>query len=223
MENGPYLLPQSSLLKDKMQQTIKQWYEQISTHKKELMQHALAQRTKYVTIVLEDVFQPFNASAIVRTAEIFGLQDVHVTELRNNFRPSVSISRGATKWLDVYQHQSTSVCIKNLKEKGYLIAASCLNEESIKLETVPIDQKIALLFGNELVGLASSTIEEADIAFHIPMFGFTKSFNVSVSVALCLQHLMQKIRQSTFLWQLTEDEKILIEYTWCRQLTQRKR
>jgi len=222
MDNGSYLLPQSSFLKEKMQQMIKQWYEQISTHKKELIQHALAQRTKYVTIVLEDVFQPFNASAIVRTAEIFGLQDVHVAELRNNFRPSVSISRGATKWLDVYQHQTTSICIKNLKENGYLIAASSLNEQSIKLEAVPIDQKIALLFGNELIGLASSTIKEADITFHIPMFGFTKSFNVSVSVALCLQHLMQKIRQSNISWQLTEDEKLAIEYAWCKKLIQRK-
>jgi tRNA (guanosine-2'-O-)-methyltransferase len=222
MHNEPY-----SALKlpsqEEMQEMTKQWYNQISQHKKELIQQALINRTRHITIVLEDVFQPFNASAIIRTAEIFGLQDIYATELRNTFRPSVGISRGATKWLDVHQFQNTSDCIKNLKEKGYLIAATCLNEQSAKLETLPVNQKIALLFGNELVGLAPSTIEQADIAFHIPMFGFTKSFNVSVSVALCLQQLLHKIRQPTIKWELTQEEKLAIEYAWCKQLIQRKR
>lgn len=223
MRNEPhssYILPTST---QEMVNSIKQWSNQISDHKKELIQQALANRTRYITVVLEDVFQPFNASAIIRTAEIFGLQDVHTTELRNSFRPSVGISRGAFKWLDIYQYKNSSDCITSLKEEGYIIAAACLNEQSVTLETVPINQKIAILFGNELVGLSPSTIKQADIAFHIPMFGFTKSFNVSVSVALCLQQLIHKIRSSTTAWQLTPEEKLAIEYRWCRQLIQRKR
>jgi tRNA (guanosine-2'-O-)-methyltransferase len=221
MHNG-LNLPATLPCPKEMLENIKKWYDQISIHKKELIQQALIHRTQYLTIVLEDVFQPFNASAIVRTAEIFGLQDIHVTELRNNFRPSIGISRGASKWLDIYQHKNTQDCIKSLKERGYLIAAACLNEQSITLETVPVNQKIAVLFGNELIGLSPSTVQQADIAFHIPMFGFTKSFNVSVSVALCLQQLLHKIRSSPLHWQLTQEEKLAVEYVWCKKIIQRK-
>lgn len=201
---------------------INKWYQQISTHKRDLVKHALNQRTKYVTVALEDVFQPFNASAIVRTTEIFGLQDLHVITPKNEFRPSIGISRGAIKWLTIKQYNDTPSCIETLKQNGYLIAATCLNEQSIALDQLPINQRIALLFGNELVGLSSDTIKQADMTVHIPMFGFTKSFNVSVSVAICLQHIVNKIRSSTIAWRLNQEERVFIEYMWCKQLTQRK-
>lgn len=221
MKNEPF--PSSLILsQEEMYCMMSKWYNQISEHKKILIQQVLHQRTKYVTVALEDVFQPFNASAIVRTAEIFGLQEIHVIALKNQFKPSTGISRGAVKWLTIQQHQNASMCIEQLKQKGYLIAATCLNEQSVPLDTVPVNQKIALLFGNELVGLTPETIQQADLAVHIPMFGFTKSFNVSVSVALCLQQLLQKVRASTIDWQLTPEEKLTIEYEWCKKLIQRK-
>lgn len=217
-----FLSPFSALSQEEMHCMIEKWYNQISDNKKILIQKVLSERTKYVTVALEDVFQPFNASAIVRTAEIFGLQDIHVVTLKNQFKPSTGISRGAVKWLTIQQHQNTSICIEQLKQKGYLIAATCLNEQSVPLEALPVNQKIALLFGNELVGLSPATIQQADIAVHIPMFGFTKSFNVSVSVALCLQQLLQKVRASPIDWHLTTGEKLFIEYEWCKKLVQRK-
>lgn len=212
----------TELSQEEMTLLIEKWYQQISEHKKNLIQQVLGQRTRYVTVALEDVFQPFNASAIIRTAEIFGLQDIHVISLKNQFKPSIGISRGAVKWLTIKEYEHPSVCVEQLKKQGYIIAATCLDEQSIPIQDLPINQKTALLFGNELVGLSPATIALADVSIHIPMHGFTKSFNVSVSVALCLQQLVTKIRASTISWQLNNKEKIAIEYEWCKQLIKRK-
>lgn len=213
----------TDLSQQEMALLIEKWYQQISEHKKTLIQEVLSQRTRHVTVALEDVFQPFNASAIIRTAEIFGLQDIHVITLKNQFKPSIGISRGAVKWLTIKQYEHPSACIEQLKTQGYIIAATCLNEQSIPIDKLPVNQKTALLFGNELVGLSPATMALADVPVHIPMYGFTKSFNVSVSVALCLQQLITKIRtSSTIPWQLSDTEKRAIEYAWCKQLIKRK-
>ncbi|RTL06879.1 TrmH family RNA methyltransferase [Candidatus Dependentiae bacterium] len=220
--------PASDLLnaepsQQEMELLIEKWYQQISEHKKNLIEQVLAQRTRYVTVALEDVFQPFNASAIIRTAEIFGLQDMHVISVKNQFKPSIGISRGAVKWLNIKEYEHPASCIAQLKKQGYIIAATCLNEKSIPIQDLPVNQKTALLFGNELVGLSKESIALADIPVHIPMYGFTKSFNVSVSVALCLQQLIAKIRTSpTIPWRLNDEEKRAIEYRWCQQLIKRK-
>ena len=221
MNTTSIILP-SELSQQEMALLIEKWYQQISEHKKQLIQNVLAQRTRYVTIILEDVFQPFNANAIIRTAEIFGLQDIHVISLKNQFKPSIGISRGAVKWLTIKQYEHPSIGIEELKRQGYTIAATCLNEQSIPIQELPIDNKTAVLFGNELVGLSTEAMALADIHVHIPMYGFTKSFNVSVSVALCLQQLINKIRTSSNIpWQLNNEEKLAIEYAWCKQLTTR--
>lgn len=205
-----------------LQKQIDSYYLQISENKKRLIQTVLPQRARYMTIVLEDTFQSFNASAILRTAEIFGIQDIHVVAEKNRFRPTVGICRGAIQWLRILQYANTADCIATLKDAGYLIAATSLDYTSIPLEKMQVNQKIALVFGNELVGIKPETMKLADIKIHIPMVGFTKSFNLSVSVALCLQELLKKIKSSGLIWQLTETEKKVLEYNWCKQIVQRK-
>jgi tRNA (guanosine-2'-O-)-methyltransferase len=208
--------------KQDMAVAIQNWYKAISAHKKERIKQVLAGRTRHITIALEDTFQPFNASAILRTAEIFGIQDIHVVECRNSFRPSVGISRGAVKWLDIHRYTNAATAIKRLKDEGFCIAATSLTSESLPIDQLPVHQKTALFFGNELIGLTPTIMAAADIAVHIPMFGFTQSFNVSASVAICLQQLVSTLRASNIAWQLTQEEQLILEYQWCKQLVNRR-
>jgi tRNA (guanosine-2'-O-)-methyltransferase len=180
----------------------------LSERKKELIQRVVNERTRHITLVFQDTYQPLNASAAMRTAEIFGLQDVYTIEQRNPFRSSVGISRGAVSWIDIHRFQDPHACFDRLKELDYVIVATTLTADAIPINQVPIDKKIALVFGNELRGVTQELLDRAEIKTYIPMYGFTQSFNLSVSVGICLQELMPKIRSSELInWPLSCEEK----------------
>ncbi|PJZ70048.1 tRNA (guanine-N2)-dimethyltransferase [Leptospira perolatii] len=190
----------------------------------EKMEYVLSHRSKYLTIVLEDIFQPFNASATLRTAECWGLCDIHVVEHRNKYRPVSGITMGAEKWLNLHRYsepeqENTKTCIDGLRKQGYRIVATSptQSEKTWDLESLPLDQPIAVLFGAEEKGLSEVALAESDLRLKLPMFGFTESYNITVSVAIVLSNLVARIRKEVSHPFLSEVEKELLKNEWFRK------
>jgi len=191
----------------------------ISENKQNKMRAVVENRTNYVTVVMEDVFQPHNASAVLRSCDIFGIQNVHVVEAKYNFKPISTIAMGSAKWLDIHKHATTTEAIVALKAQGYRIIATTPHTNSYELPTLPIDGKLALIFGSEQTGLSDEAMSQADMFVKIPMYGFVECFNVSVSVALCLYDIVTRLHQSGHVWQLSEDEKSDLLLAWIRKVS----
>lgn len=177
----------------------------------------LAKRTNYLTVVMEDVYHLHNASAVIRSADIFGIQEVHIIERRFAKRVDKKIALGAQKWIDINRYKTTEECIKTLKANGYKILATTPDRAALPLNQLEINQKMAFLFGAEKEGLTSTAIEEADELIHIPMVGFTESLNVSVAAAILLQQMTTKLRESEMPWQLNAEEKEMKRLEWIRK------
>jgi tRNA (guanosine-2'-O-)-methyltransferase len=193
--------------------------ENMNDRKKELLDKILAHRTRHITVAVEDVYLSQNANAIIRSCEIFGVQDIHLVEERNRFVITKGVSMGAAKWMTLSRYPAMGSCVDALHEQGYVVYATTPQADAVSLYDMPVDKKIALLFGAERRGLSDEGLARADSFVTIPMYGFTQSFNVSVSVALCLQFLMGKIRTlPKSVWQLTDDEKAAIKNTWLARI-----
>lgn len=177
----------------------------------------LSNRTNFLTVAIEDVFQLHNTSAIVRSCDSFGIQSVHVVEERYQERLDKNISMGAQKWVDVHRHKSTSDCIDELKSQGYQIIATSPHERSVTLDSFEFSKKTALFFGTEWHGLSQEVLDKADGFLHIPMVGFSESLNVSVSAAIILQALTKKLRKMDFDWALSEDELLDKRLDWAKK------
>lgn len=186
----------------------------VSDNRQDRITEVLVNRTRFLTVVLEDLFQPHNASAVLRSCDCFGIQDIHIIEKANRYRVNPDIALGSTQWLSRYKYDNTKACYDHLKSKGYRIAAMTLDDESISLEEVNLNQKTALCFGTEETGLTDTAIDLADIKIKIPMFGFTQSFNISVSAAISLYALTLKLHQSKYDWQLSDAEKETLKIEW---------
>lgn len=181
----------------------------------------LRERTKYITVVLEDIFQSHNASAVLRSCDCFGIQDVHIVENRNSFQINQDIALGSSNWLSITKYNksenNTLDAIIHLKAKGYRIVATSPGEGSVELPEFNLAKgKVAIFFGTEKDGLTSTIFENVDECLKIPMFGFTGSFNVSVSAAVILYELTKKLRELNIPFQLSEEEMNDIELEWLR-------
>ena len=197
----------------------------VSDHKKSLMEKVLDNRTRRLTLVMEDIFQSQNASAMVRTCECFGVQDIHILESRSKYGTNLKVLKGSHFWVNLIKHKKEKPIDTyiNLKSLGYKILVTSVSPGSKSIFDVdPIELgKIALVMGNELRGISKEAEENADQLVHIPMVGFTESFNVSVSAAICISHLVNKIRQSDLDWKLTEAEKDEIRMTWVKLMVKK--
>lgn len=188
----------------------------------ELFNRIIENRTNYITVVLEDIFQPQNASAVLRTCDCFGIQNIHVIENRNQFQVDTEVSMGSSKWITLnsyHKRKNNSLqAIQKLKREGYRIVATSPHSTDIELPDFDISKgKTALVFGSELPGISDAITKEADEFLKIPMFGFTESFNISVSAAIILFHLTQKLHNSEAInWHLTEEEKVEIRIQWIK-------
>lgn len=187
----------------------------------DLLTKVLKFRTRYITVVLEDIFQPQNASAVVRSCDCFGIHDLHIVESRNSYIIDREVAMGSDKWVNVVKYptdeKNSYRVLNQLKEQGYRIVATSSKEKSSTLEDFNMEiGKVALFFGTELTGLSPMILDNADEFLQVPMYGFTESFNISVSVAIILHHLNLKLRNSTIDWQLTDSEKELILYHWVK-------
>jgi tRNA (guanosine-2'-O-)-methyltransferase len=196
----------------------------VTTRRWERIISILEERTRYITVVLEDIYQPHNASAVLRSCEGFGIQDVHVIENRNRFTISSGVALGTSGWLDIHRYReegagNTLKAVHELKTKGYRIVATSPHAQDINLEDFDISAgKSAFLFGNELEGVSQEAMALADEFMKIPMRGFVESFNISVSCAIVLHHLSWKLRElDPSLWKLNEEEKSQILLTWLRK------
>ena len=187
-----------------------------------LFNKIIKDRTRYMTVVLEDIFQPHNASAVLRSCDCFGIQDVHIIENENEYTLNPDVALGSSKWLNLHKYNeaenNTLSTINALKKKGYRIIATTPHKDDVNLEDFDISKgKFALMFGSEQPGLSDIAMENADEFLKIPMFGFTESFNISVSAAVVLHHLSLKLRQSDIKFELSEDEKNTIILEWLKQ------
>lgn len=198
----------------------------VSPHKLRRFDEVLAERTRHLTVVLEDIFQPHNASACLRNCDCFGVQDVHVIENRYRFSISRDVSLGASQWLTLYRYQDNSdntlSCIRTLKRQGYRVIATTPCDDGCLLSEYDVGRKTALMFGTELDGLSATALENADGLLTIPLRGFTESLNLSVALALCLHDLTSRLRALEVDWQLGDGEKCEIRADWIRTVLQKR-
>ena len=187
----------------------------------ELMDKVLNDRTRYITVALENIYQPHNASAVLRSCDCFGIQDVHIIENSYGYELNPHVSLGAAQWLTLQRHNTldnnTTECIESLKRDGYRIVATTPDPKAVAIHDFDVTKgKFALLFGTEKFGLTPEAFEMADEYIRIPMYGFTESFNISVSVSLCLFHFTERIRVEKADWRLSKDEQTDIYLEWFR-------
>lgn len=188
----------------------------------EKINEVLDGRTRYLTVVLEDIYQPHNASAVLRSCDGFGIQDVHIIENKNEFDPNKGVTIGADKWIRCHTYNregenNTAACYRKLREKGYKIIATTPHSEEVTIDEVSLEEPVALVFGAELTGLSDYALEQADGYASIPMVGFSESFNISVGAALCLYELSTRLRKSDYDWALSEGEKRELRLNWVKK------
>ncbi|MBS4055747.1 MAG: RNA methyltransferase [Bacteroidales bacterium] len=199
--------------------------EMVLDERKQRFEEVLAQRTRHITIVLEDIFQSQNASAVLRSCDLTGVQDVHIIENKYAFDIHPDIVLGSAKWLSLYRYNATANntldALSGLKRAGYIIVAASPHQQSHTIEDLPLDKPMAIMLGTERRGLSAEAMEMADTHVTIPMVGFTESFNVSVSAALLLFNLTQRLRRSAVHWELTENDRNEVLLEWCRHSVKR--
>ena len=193
----------------------------ISEARWETFRQVIANRTRYITVVLEDIYQSQNASAVLRTCDCLGIQDVHIIENKNRFQLNPDVVLGSSKWLNLHKHcseeENTISAMEKLRSDGYRIVATSPHRDDTSPEEFDLTKgKVALFFGTELKGLTSNVLEQADEYLRIPIVGFTESFNISVSAAIILYQLTQRLRSSEIQWGLTEPEREELLLEWLR-------
>ena len=188
----------------------------LTENRKERFLNVLKNRTRHFTVAVEDVFQMHNTSAVMRSCEVFGIQELNIIEQRFGKRIDKEIAMGAQKWVDINAFDSITGCLDNLQSRGYQIIATTPHEDDCLLEDFDISKPCALFFGTERDGLSEEIIKRADGFLKIPMVGFTESLNISVSAAIIIQNLTERLRKSNIQWQLSENELIEKRLQWAK-------
>jgi tRNA (guanosine-2'-O-)-methyltransferase len=186
----------------------------ISDQRKQRFLEVLQQRTRYITVALEDVYHAHNSSAVIRSCDVFGIQDIHLILSRFGKKLDGKISRGAQKWVDVQRHTTTTECLNTLRGKGYRIVATSPHGKGYTPDKLPLDVPVALFFGTEKEGISETVQNQADLLVRIPMLGFTESLNVSVAAAILLNQLGHRLRSSNLPWPLSEAEILDKRFDW---------
>lgn len=194
----------------------------VSEHKKRRIDEVLGLRTRQLTVVLEDIYKPHNASAVLRTCECYGIQDLHIVEQEHQYDINPYVTRGAAQWVTMHRYDNPEnhnieSCFRKLKEQNYHIVATSVEDTSVEMDEIPLDGKIALVFGTEFNGISDYVKTNADDFVKIPMLGFTDSYNISVSAAILLQQIMPQLRTKEN-WMLTDIEKQQTRLDWYRQI-----
>ena len=189
----------------------------LTENRKEGFLRVLKNRTKHFTIAMEDVYQLHNTSAVMRSCEVFGVQELNVIEQKFGKRIDSEIAMGAQKWVDVNRFNTVQSCIDAKRAQGYQIIATTPHNDSCMLHEFDISKPSAIFFGTEKNGLSEEVIEQADGFIKIPMVGYTESLNISVSAAIIIQDITTRLRQSNIDWQLTEEEVLEKRLDWTRK------
>ncbi|MGC4039287.1 MAG: RNA methyltransferase [Flavobacterium sp.] len=188
----------------------------LTDNRKERFMDVLQNRTNHFTIAVEDVYQFHNTSAVMRSCEVFGIQQINIVEQRFGKNIDKEIAMGAQKWVDINKFENISNCIETLKNQGYQIIATTPHNDSCLLHEFDVTKKSALFFGTEKEGLSPEVMSKADGFLKIPMVGFTESLNISVSAAIIIQDITTRLRQSNINWKLSEEEILKKRLAWAR-------
>lgn len=181
-----------------------------------VFQEILAKRTRHFTVVTEDIYQLHNTSAVMRTCDVFGAQDLHVVEEKFGKKIDREIAMGAQKWVSLHRYNTIEDCIDVLKKTGYQIVATTPQGEATMLHDFDVQKKSAFFFGTEKSGLSNTVLSQADQFLCIPMYGFTESLNISVAAAIILQHVVTRLKQTPISWGLSQKEQLDLELEWTK-------
>jgi tRNA (guanosine-2'-O-)-methyltransferase len=214
----------------------------LTERRRERIQNALDNRTRRLTVLLEDIYDPLNGNAVLRTADGLGIQDIHVAENRHKFTVHSKVSGHASRWLTIHRYRvdfaeekvdfrikptvlpaSTKLAFETLRSRGYKIIATSPRGKSVSLKNLDITEKYAIALGSEHWGLSDWAIENADMAVALPMRGFTESYNISVTGAMVLHFLSERLRSETSDWQLPANEKQQLWDIWTRHKSRQKK
>ncbi|MEQ9310616.1 MAG: RNA methyltransferase [Balneolaceae bacterium] len=188
----------------------------------ETIDKVLANRTNHITVVLEDLHKPHNANAVLRSCDGFGIQDIHIIENNTEFDSDKQVSMGSHNWLTLNRYNEPSndnikLCFDRLKAEGYTVLATTPHEQDQNLNEISLNHKTALVFGTERRGISDGVKEYADGFVKIPMYGFSESFNISVSAAVCLYDLRTRLEKSEIEWQLDDEYQTRLKLKWLKQ------
>lgn len=203
----------------KLKEILRFFEGHVTPNRYQRFQEVLKDRTDYMCVVLENIYNPQNSSAVIRSADCFGIQNVHIIEGKWEFKTHEEITKGSSKWVDVSHHEqkenNNRAVFQQLKKEGYRLVATSPHAEKSELKDFDVTAgKFALIMGNEMDGITDVAREEADAFIQIPMYGFTESFNLSVAASICFHHLSYKIREAGVDWPLSEAQKGEILYRW---------
>ncbi|MEC7987244.1 MAG: RNA methyltransferase [Myxococcota bacterium] len=179
------------------------------------MRKILSQRLSHITVIAEAIHLRHNLSAILRSAESFGVQDVHL--IRPKHMKGSSAARGAERWLDIHAYDSLNDCVDRLKSQGFQIWVADLDENAQIPEKIPLDKPVAVLMGTELTGVSEEARSCATGFIKVPMYGQTQSLNVSVATACILYALTQRCRQKLPVPYLSKNRQEEIVNRWLRR------
>ncbi len=166
----------------------------VTPRRMERLLGSLDNRLGHIRLIVENIHNPHNMSAVIRSCEAFGVQHLHVVEETEEYKIARGITKGSHKWLDIHRHRDFSECAAEVKGAGFKIYAAMLSDEAVPLEEIPITEPVALLLGNEHDGVSKAAQELCDGAYMIPMYGFVQSFNISVAAALSLYSITSRMR-----------------------------
>jgi len=190
----------------------------LSLERIQRFEDVLGNRTRHFTVAVENIFQSHNASAVMRTCDCFGVQDLHVIANQNQYELSKDVAMGAEKWVDMHSYyekeNNTQDCIDELKSQGFQIVATTPHTNDVLLPDFDVTKKSAFFFGTEISGLSDIVLDQADAFVRIPMYGFTESYNISVSAALVLHDVVNRLKKSDVNWPLSEEELMDKRIDW---------
>lgn len=226
MKNGFVRCRINNMITDQQRLFSQHLQQFVTENKKRCIERVLSRRTRYVTMVLEDIYVSQNASAVMRTCECMGLQDVHIIENTSKYFINRKVLKGAEKWLTLHRYREksahqTEACFNRLRNEGYRIIGTDPGEKKNSIHEVDLTMPLAIVMGNELTGLSPYAKEHCDELVTIPMYGFTGSFNISVSAALCVQSVVARMLQANISADLAESEKETLRYDWYKKIVRR--
>jgi tRNA (guanosine-2'-O-)-methyltransferase len=197
---------------------LKELHQFLNPQRIQRFENVLANRTKHFTVAVENIFQSHNASAVMRTCDCFGVQDLHVIANENKYELSKDVAMGAEKWVDMHSYyqkeNNTQECIDTLKAQGFQIVATSPHAKDVLLPDFDVTKKSAFFFGTEISGLSDLVLEQADAFVRIPMYGFTESYNISVSAALVLHDVVSRLKKTEVNWKLSEADLLDKKIDW---------
>ncbi|MGZ5196751.1 MAG: TrmH family RNA methyltransferase [Kaistella sp.] len=200
----------------KDQQTF-DYLKQFLTHDRlTKIEHFAPESSDFVLPVMEDIFQFRNAAAIVRSVEACGFHKIVAMESENEFNPNLRVTKGAETWVEVEKMPHHLDSLQEIKNRGYKILAVSPEKNATMLPDYELTGPVALVFGTEKEGVTEEILDFADETLAIPMYGFTRSFNVSVAAAICFYELKQKLIKSNLDYKLSEEKLWKMKIRWAK-------